>query len=60
MRTAMLPSLAAVNTNFTRVDGPFSDPPCHDVLVINHYILKSREEFQRKVSRGNDRFPGYA
>ncbi len=54
-----LPS-PAVNTNFTRVDGPFSDPPLHDVLVVNHYILRSREEFQRKLAKaGNAEFPGY-
>ena len=28
-------------------------PNIHDKIVINHYILKSREEFLRKVTRGD-------
>lgn len=52
--------LCAVNTNFTRVDGPLAPAPLYDVLVINHYILRSAEEFQRKLSKSSDvAFPGY-
>jgi hypothetical protein len=33
--------------------GPFRDPPTADLLRINHYISKSKEEMERKVARGH-------
>ena len=42
----------AVNTNFTRVDGPFSRPAVFDVAYLKHFQLKSRQDYARKLARG--------
>ena len=34
------------------VPGPFADPPTAEVLVINHYLTKSKEDFLEKIKRG--------
>ena len=53
----------AVNTSRTPVVGSFSEPGVIDVLRINHYYSKSREEFMAKVAmkswvdRESTRFP---
>jgi len=63
------PGYYAVDTNFQRVDGFFSnrnnnnsskplhkrtpaDDPLYQIAYINHYNLKSLEDFNRKVHRG--------
>lgn len=28
------------------------DPPCHDVMVVNHYMTRSAEDWQAKLGRG--------
>jgi len=40
----------AVNTSGAPVLGSFSEPPVADILRINHYYCKSREEFMAKVA----------
>jgi hypothetical protein len=53
----------ATNTRGKRVFGSFSEPAVADVLRINHYYSKSREEFMAKaamkswVDREGARFP---
>ncbi len=42
----------SVNTNKSRVIGPFSNPPLHDTLWIAHYISKSKEEWAIKNAKG--------
>ena len=42
----------AVNENGGVVQGPYSHPVSVDKIVINHYYVKSREEFFKKISRG--------
>lgn len=44
---------AAVNTKFERVDKPRNVPAVNDVLRLNHYVLRSREEFEGKMQRGD-------
>lgn len=39
-----------VNTSRRRVFGSFSEPPAADVLRINHYYCKSKEEFMAKAA----------
>jgi hypothetical protein len=39
-----------VNTSRKRVLGTFSEPPVTDVLRINHYYCKSKEEFMAKAA----------
>lgn len=53
------PGYFAVDTNYTRVTGPFNpkifatpDPVVYSVMYINHYNLKSREDYARKVAKG--------
>jgi hypothetical protein len=41
----------AVNENFERVDGPFSDVSVNKIQ-INHYYCRSWEEYQHKIKRG--------
>ena len=50
----------AIDTNYDRVNGPFnpankSDPSVnlYDVAYINHYFLKSKEDFLNKHFRGS-------
>jgi len=40
----------AVNCQRTKVDGPFSDPHVK-IAQINHYLLRSREEYLEKAQR---------
>ena len=42
----------AVNENGGVVNGPFNNPVTADKIVMNHYSVKSREEYARKVNRG--------
>ena len=42
----------AVNEIGKVVTGPFNNPVTADKIVINHYYLKSREEYAKKVQRG--------
>lgn len=41
-----------VNENGGFTDFHFNNPPTVDKIVINHYPIKSREEYQKKVARG--------
>lgn len=55
----------AVDSNFERVDGPFNPPHDRDgrlqtppadlysVVHLNHYVLKSESDFERKTRRGS-------
>lgn len=50
----------AIDTNFHRVDGPCNPSDCgtpkdslYDVAYINHYVLKSLEDYQIKLKRGS-------
>jgi hypothetical protein len=43
----------AVNTDFQRVDGPFNQPPTWTGWHINHYVTKSKEEYELKMKRGS-------
>ncbi|GAB4813787.1 hypothetical protein N2152v2_000833 [Parachlorella kessleri] len=47
----------AVNTNLTRVDGPWSDPVQSSTLVINHYAVRSRADFEQKLAKGGGMGP---
>ncbi len=42
----------AVNEVGNAVNGAFSNPVAFDKIVVNHYIIKSREEYAKKVKRG--------
>ena len=42
----------AVNENGKAVSSAFNNPVTAEKIVINHYSLKSREEYIKKVSRG--------
>lgn len=42
----------AENVLGMHVPGPFADPPTAEVLVINHYLTKSKEDFLEKIKRG--------
>lgn len=42
----------AVNEKGGIVHGPFNKPVTAEKIVINHYSVKSREEYAKKVSRG--------
>ena len=52
-----------VNTRLQKVYGSFSEPPVDDLLRINHYYSKSREDFMAKaamkswVDKEGARFP---
>ena len=54
----------AVDTNYSRVDGPWNPPgsadcpkpvppQLYEVMYINHYVLKSLEDFRHKSQRGS-------
>ncbi len=43
----------AVNTALEDVRGPRSRRVVTDRLVLNHYVTKSLDQFQAKVSRGS-------
>lgn len=42
----------SINTNNEKIEGPFCESLCWDVLRINHYFTKSFEEFIAKRKRG--------
>ena len=42
----------AVNSNGEKVPLFYNDPPLVDKIVMNHYSVKSKEEFFSKVTRG--------
>ena len=44
--------LFTVNEQGARVDGPFSSPVSVQTAQINHYYLRSREEYLHKCNRG--------
>ena len=37
--------------------GPFNEPGSADVLRVNHYWVKSKEEYERKLTRGRADVP---
>ena len=41
-----------VNENGNIVKGPFNNPVTAEKIVINHYHMKSKEEYETKISRG--------
>ncbi|GAB4813782.1 hypothetical protein N2152v2_000828 [Parachlorella kessleri] len=43
----------AVNTNFSRTEGPWAEPPVGDRLLIHHYVLRSAAEFEAKLAKGS-------
>ena len=42
----------AVNSNGDRVPAFFNNPPLVDKIVMNHYSVKSKEEYLGKIARG--------
>jgi hypothetical protein len=54
------PGYFAVDTAFNRVDGPWNPlnasipvpPHVYEVMYVNHYNLKSVEDYARKVAKG--------
>ena len=42
----------AVNENKQPWNGPFNEPATADIFRINHYWVKSKEEYRRKLTRG--------
>jgi|SRR5579863_1280308 len=40
------------------LDGPLSDRPSHQLLRINHYVTKSREEYLQRIARGRSDVAG--
>lgn len=47
------PGYFTVNTSRQRVFGSFSSPIDHSRAALNHYILRSKEEFRQKRLRGS-------
>ncbi|KAL4457544.1 hypothetical protein ABPG75_012409 [Micractinium tetrahymenae] len=47
------PGYFTVTTSLQRVFGPFSAPVDHSRAALNHYILRSKEEFREKRKRGS-------
>ena len=43
----------SVNENGTPFQGPFNNPPTGSKIYVNHYHSKSKEEWAKKVQRGN-------
>lgn len=50
---AYAPGYYTVTPNRRRVDGPTSTTPDFTRAALNHYILRSKEEFQEKMKRGS-------
>lgn len=48
----------SVNENKVRVQGPFSNPPSHNILWCAHYYTKSKEEWNKKNAKGRADIPG--
>ncbi len=49
-------SCRAIDAQGNFVDLFFNDPPAVEKIVINHYYVKSKEEWENKVRRGNADF----
>tara|TARA_R100001377_G_scaffold71190_1_gene46755 strand:- start:458 stop:1243 length:786 start_codon:yes stop_codon:yes gene_type:complete len=47
----------AVNENKQQCPGPFNDEATADIFRINHYWVKSREEYETKLTRGRADVP---
>ena len=47
------PNSSAVTTAREKVIGPRSAAPVFSRVVLNHYAIKSREDFETKKERGN-------
>ena len=45
--------LYSINENGGIVVGPCNEPATDEKIVMNHYSMKSREEYEKKVQRGN-------
>jgi hypothetical protein len=41
-----------VNEHKQKIENAFNDPPSYDYAQINHYIVRSREDFELKLKRG--------
>src|SRR5207248_2601008 len=46
-----LPGHYSVDENFRRVEGPFNAPPTFRRIRVNHYVLRSEEDFALKQER---------
>lgn len=46
------PGYFCVNELKGKVQGPFNNPPSHKLAQINHYVTRSREDFEAKRKRG--------
>ena len=42
-----------MSTSGVRVEGPFTEETFYGRLVINHYAVKSEEDYNYKVQRGS-------
>ncbi len=47
-----LPGFWAINEKKNRVDGPLANEVCTEIIQLNHYFTKSKEEFIKKRQRG--------
>ena len=47
----------AVNTDFQTVIGPFNKPPTYTGWHVNHYVIKSLEDYKAKRARGGGNDP---
>jgi hypothetical protein len=45
-------SLGWVDTNHTKGTGPYNPNPITDIIQLNHYFTKTKEEFEKKIKRG--------
>lgn len=50
---AFAPGYFAVTTSGSRVEGAFAKKPTYKRLALHHYVVKSREDFEEKMARGN-------
>lgn len=48
----------AVNGNFNRIDGNWAYPVALDQIYLNHYKMKSLEDFSNKLQRWGKTFSG--
>jgi hypothetical protein len=46
-----------VNENGEPCPGPYNEPATADILRINHYWVKSKEEYRTKLERGRADVP---
>ena len=47
------PGYSAVTTTGKRVESPWAAKPVYSRLSLHHYVTKSREDYESKMSRGN-------